>query len=233
MRNTLAGEMPWRYMHKLTSGVRQGIRLIDVGEYFDAWGAAFGADLVDGLDVDSSPVHLCWGSCPWLIDLCRVAYDAAGEFRCGAKVLVLDVEEVEEWWGMDLLDEGEKLIAFVNVCGNVTVDSAAGKLLVDTSTLDSVDLESDCWWAGFEGALDGAGWYVDGDEGDGTQGWLWHAGCIRCEKCFRGASDDESPIGESGICKECGEQDSEQVGVQEVTAEENPEVWALLQAPDA
>ena len=202
----VSGELNWRYRHEV-EGQSMGVRCIDAGEYFSEWGAAMGRDEVEGLEASASPVSLCWGSFPWMKNICQLAIDAAdivGAF--GRLVRVVNVQDLEEWWGMDDLDEGEEWVAFVNVCGNVRIDKGKGKLTVDTSSLNAGDLAFECWWQAFEDTCADSGWNMDGDEGDGTQGWLIHESTGVCDNCGGWESTD-SPLLPSGLCAECGDED--------------------------
>ena len=196
--------MSWRYMHNI-EGRRQGIRLIDAGEYFSEWGAAVGAEKVAGLRETDGSVHLCWGTVPWMLDICREAYDAAGLVGNGRQVAVLLVADLGEWWGMEGVEGAEELVAFANPVGNVRI--IGDEMHIMLSTLESANLALECWWEGFESAVQAAGWYIEGDEGDGSQGYLYHESCVRCEKCHRDTSD-EGPLLPSGLCAECDEEDS-------------------------
>ncbi len=216
----VAGELPWRVALEVAGG-RRFIPLFDAGEYFAAWGAAVGRETVEGLDPGEGRVHLCHGAIPWILDVCREAYDAAAVVAAaghgsGANLAVVDVEALADWWGFaasqEIHGEGrgvsafrQEYVAFLNVIGNGVASSSG--LLLQTSTLYAPDLWGECWWTAFELACEAGGWSVDGDEGDGSQGWLVHESAERCDQCGRLVDGYDVRELVDGLCSECAEVD--------------------------
>ena len=210
---TVAGLLPWKYRDEVWAENAEGeqvsswrgLPLVDAGAYFAGWGEDFGADLVADLAPIDEMVSLCSGAWPWLKDLNRAAWDSAFfvEEQAGvSRVVVVDAEDLQDFWALDDLEEG---VAFVNVVGNVSFGETT--LRVDLDTFCAGDLASVCWWEGFESAVNAAGWSIVGDEGDGCVGSLLHESVRCCEKCGRWGIDGEV-IGDEDLCSECEEEDS-------------------------
>ena len=110
-------------------------------------------------------VSLCGGAIPWLKGVSPVAWEVCETVGWGGGQAFVQVDS----------ERGVREVLMIAPSSRAHLQGSW--LCVQPSGACTGEL-AEAWWDSFESVIEEAGWRVEGDEGDGSQGWLIRKGSL-------------------------------------------------------
>ena len=142
-------------------------KVVDVWDWLEARAEKMAEDILSRLVKETEDrVSLCWGVIPWLKAIDPLSHSVAEAVSMGGGKAFISEEFVTE-----VSDAEGKVLM---VAANPYATQMGEYICMSREKVCYGDLAS-AWHDRFEDILSDAGWYIEGDEGDGSQGWLVRA----------------------------------------------------------
>jgi hypothetical protein len=178
------GSLPWLHHESAVNGGRAGhtvgslgiwvprsgsygrytwasAEVVNVWDWLQADGEVEARSLIEGLDEDSEDrVSLCWGAVPWLKDISPVAWEVCESVGWGGGQAFVQVDS----------ERGVREILMIAPSSRAHLQGSW--LCVQPRQGCCVGELAEAWMESFESVIEEEGWSIEGDEGDGSQGWL-------------------------------------------------------------
>jgi len=134
--------------------------VVNVWDWLQADAEASAEAILEDLDDDSDErVSLCWGAVPWLKALSPAAWEVCETVGWGGGQAFVQVDS----------ERGVREVLMIAPSSRAHLQGSW--LCVQPSGACIGEL-AEAWWESFESVIEGEGWSIEGDEGDGSQGWL-------------------------------------------------------------